>query len=942
MTHLNKKVLSLFLALIIAICSLPCIAFAQNNNDSEKVTAYLTVSLDGILCKSNESNNNQSIALLPIEVEYFDLDDYGLKEFNRYETGENNEKTLIRKPTLLHLMIKATEQYYLGGKKLQVGEKEFSVSGSAGSMWITSFWDESNMSYTVNHIFDYNTADTIELKNDDVIDISLFNDDNYWNDFSATYFTHSNYNVVKNRSLSFNINKISMMSAQPQTCENMKVFLVNDKEELVANLSSIAASGEFSYLFNTEGDYYLIAVDNDTLDSSYYAPAVAKIKVTSKEYENLLAPESEWSNFRGNENNNAVTNAKLPTSADETSLIWASEIGTGWDAPSQPIIVEDYLITYSAKRLIKLNKKTGEIVAESTMAESPSYSLEPPVYANGMIFVALSKGTVQAFDVSSLNSLWIYKDELGGQPNSPITVKNGYLYTGFWTSETENANYICLDVTDENKSENAEEKLADWTYTQKGGFYFAGSYACNKFVTVGTADGETGCTSQTSNLITFNPENGEIIDKLSDLNGDICSTIAYDNETNRCYFTSKNGSFYSVSIDENGKIASDDVKEIKLSGQTTSTPALADGRAYIGVCGTSTYKEGSGHHIAVIDLEKFEIAYKVYTDGYVQSSGLITTAYKDKDGYNYIYFTENKSGASIFVIKDKKSVTNTVDGVSKTYNIDGENVTLNNCAPTLFTPVNEQANYCTGSLVCDNEGTIYFKNDSCFLMALGSAVKNISVTAKPNKTSYYEGESFSKTGLKVTAEYANETKKDITDSVKISADKLSINDKDVTISYKYGIYGNRNGESGVSIDSVSTFTDISVSHKTKVTGKVNATYFSKGYTGNTVCSICGKTIAKGKSVAKLILKKPNVTVKGGSKIITVKYKKVTGATGFQVKYKLKGKKEKTINVKTKKNLKKVFKKLKKGKYTVKVRAYVKKTNKKAYSKWTKTKTVTVK
>ena len=50
----------------------------------------------------------------------------------------------------------------------------------------------------------------------------------YWNEYGK------HYNVVKNRSLSFNINKISMMSAQPQTCENTKVFLVNDKEELVA------------------------------------------------------------------------------------------------------------------------------------------------------------------------------------------------------------------------------------------------------------------------------------------------------------------------------------------------------------------------------------------------------------------------------------------------------------------------------------------------------------------------------------------------------------------------------------------------------------------------------------------------------------------------------------------------------------------------------------
>ena len=69
----------------------------------------------------------------------------------------------------------------------------------------------------------------------------------------------------------------------------------------------------------------------------------------------------------------------------------------------------------------------------------------------------------------------MYKRQLGGQPNCPITVRDGYLYTGFWGGETKKANYVCLSITDEDPTQETEEKLATWTYAQKGGFYWAGA-----------------------------------------------------------------------------------------------------------------------------------------------------------------------------------------------------------------------------------------------------------------------------------------------------------------------------------------------------------------------------------------------------------------------------------------------------------------------------------
>ena len=128
------------------------------------------------------------------------------------------------------------------------------------------------------------------------------------------------------------------------------------------------------------------------------------------------------------------------------------------------------IITYAGDKIYRVDTVSGEVKVKANMDHKSSFSITPPVYADGMVFVALSGGTVQAFNAATLESLWIYTDKLGGQPNCPLKVKNGYLYTGFWNSETGNANFVCLSITDEDPAQSKESKCASWYYTSKGGF----------------------------------------------------------------------------------------------------------------------------------------------------------------------------------------------------------------------------------------------------------------------------------------------------------------------------------------------------------------------------------------------------------------------------------------------------------------------------------------
>lgn len=496
---------------------------------------------------------------------------------------------------------------------------------------------------------------------------------------------------------------------------------------------------------------------------------------------------SAWPNFRGNNNNNAVTDALLPIAAEKGTLYWANKIGSGIDsdAVGSPILVDGAIITYASNQLYRVDAVTGQILARGTMDHKSSFSITPPTYANGMVFVALSNGCVQAFNADTLESLWIYHDPLGGQPNCPLAVRNGYLYTGFWNSETGDARFVCLSITDEKPGNSLEEKCASWFYTAKGGFYWAGAYVSKDFVLVGTDDGDNSCISQTSRLLMLDAKTGKLLDSWDNLNGDIRSTVVYDEKTNAYYFTSKGGSFYSVQV-ANGKLTNK--WSVALSNgvggtpMSTCSPVIYNGRAYIGVSGAGQFAAYSGHNITVLDISSRAVVYRVPTQGYPQTSGLLTTAYNAASGEVYVYFFDNYTPGKLRVLRDKP-------GQSSANYVTAENGV--STAYALFTPTGSQAQYAICSPVVDEYGTVYFKNDSGHLMAFGSAIEKIEVTHMPDKMVYIEGERFDSTGMVVTATYANGMKRDITSYIAYSQGELTKQDADFTIAFTHVMYHNQ-------------------------------------------------------------------------------------------------------------------------------------------------------
>ncbi len=497
-----------------------------------------------------------------------------------------------------------------------------------------------------------------------------------------------------------NLNKVDNLAFKPVVKTEGAVIKVYDQKGV-----EVAPEDDGSYLGMFSSQQYSYTVTKygyvgvtETVDAANLSPEITLVKAEESKHEDVGA---QWKNFRNSDVNMGITSAKTPTDPEYTSLLWNVKLGSGWSAaPSVQIIVDDALVVMSNKNIYKLSLETGEILATGAMEQVPSYGYTPPTYAEGLIICPLGNGTVQAFDAKTLESVWVYQDNLKGQSLSPISYSDGYVYTGFWNSETKDANFVCISVTDEDPSATNERKAAVWKYTSAGGFYWAGSVCVGDYVLVGTDDGDSGSTG-TSKVLSFNKYTGELVSEVALGNaGDQRSSLAYDSESGKIFFTTKGGYLFSAKVDSKTGIISELKGNVCVEGaQSTSTPVVYKGNVYFG-CGAG-FNGGEGCCLVVADAETLKTVGTVNLLGDVKASMLLSTAYED-EGYLYLYATYNAMPGGVSLIKVKNNPKSSDDlTLVELYDAAGF------------------SQYCITSMICDEDGNLYYKNDSSNVFKIG-------------------------------------------------------------------------------------------------------------------------------------------------------------------------------------------------------------------------------
>lgn len=412
---------------------------------------------------------------------------------------------------------------------------------------------------------------------------------------------------------------------------------------------------------------------------------VAGIIVTNSFIANAtIKKEFAWSQFRGSSLNAGITDSKAPKTSQEIEEAWAVNLlppGAFWGNYSDPVIVGDYVYITGSTTIKKLDKKTGKLILEKPLAEGIGF-FSRLAYGEGKLFVPVGKGRMQCIDAETLESLWITPQATDSSFHSlaPVIYYDGYAYMGVSNGSANNGMFYAVSAEDEDPSVGDEIKEYTWTYAPEEGskgYYWSAGVVVGKNIIFGGEKGQ---------VVSHNLTGDSIIDTL-ELNEAIRSSIHYDRNIGRIYISTKSGNIHSIKVNSDGTFDKSSLITKSIGKDITSSPVTYNGRLYISGGGIM-----SGAGFSVLDANTLEVIYQI-NDFSSQSSPILTTAYATKDNNYEVYLYAFKFGNpdDIYVIKDYQG--NNTPSYEK-----------------LATP--SKPNYNSSSAAIDEDGSIYFKNDS--------------------------------------------------------------------------------------------------------------------------------------------------------------------------------------------------------------------------------------
>lgn len=396
-----------------------------------------------------------------------------------------------------------------------------------------------------------------------------------------------------------------------------------------------------------------------------------------------FASEVEWGGYAKNNTHNAVTDAYTPKAPAKdgakamAGLKWVYELRSSstWDAISEPILAGGHIYIAVAAKLLKIEAETGTLAASVDLTNAIDYGAKP-VYANGMIIVAESKGVLEAIDCETMSSVWATEaladaEQGAHQSNSTVTYSNGCIFFGTTVADFEKSysgTFFCVNVS-------TGEVI--WKYENTtAGYYWSGAVVMNGSAIVASDDG---------NLVAFNRENGEVKSTIA-LGAASRGTVSTDG-TN-VYVTTTNGSLHKVVVNADGTLGED--SSVSFAASSTGTATFDQGLLFVG--GASADYTGV---LAVIDAQTMTVKSSLQLSADVKSAPLVSSF----SGNTYVYFTVNNTPGAVYM-------TNSADSFAT--------------VQTAYEPETENQNYCMASVMADSEGSLYYTNDSGKLFKIKS------------------------------------------------------------------------------------------------------------------------------------------------------------------------------------------------------------------------------
>ena len=432
-----------------------------------------------------------------------------------------------------------------------------------------------------------------------------------------------------------------------------------------------------------------------------------------------IAAASDWSQFQKDEVSIGQTADSAPMTPPDDTTSWDQHTASSaWSGIDTAPVVGDgkvYVVAYNGNVYAKYLNGT-QAWTNTNIGGDGTFELSTPAYNDGVLYVALSKGNattqtgIHALYTDNGTARWSSTNIGDQQTNTPVTYYDGLIFFGTVNmtsvNDSDKGYYYCYYAN------NGTQK---WVRNSNsgGGYYWTGAAVIGEYLVYG---------DDKSNLTSVYMINGTTVDEqnVSALwdNFDakeIRSSVVYDESTGRIYFTSKVGYCFALGINADGTFDTSDKWRSNI-GYTTSTPAVYEGRVYVGQGGFGN----SGKFYCLHESNGTEI-WSFTPNGGVQSSPAISTWYDNGTNNEiYIYFTTNSASGRLYCLKDYSGNT----AASEQWN---------------YQPSGNKAGYTLQGAAISG-GWVFFGNDKGYLFGLSNWTRyDFEVRAGADKWAY-EGE----------------------------------------------------------------------------------------------------------------------------------------------------------------------------------------------------------
>lgn len=400
---------------------------------------------------------------------------------------------------------------------------------------------------------------------------------------------------------------------------------------------------------------------------------------------------------------NAGTNAPTPT--DTTSLkwnfdwgAWAKEkLGSTYPNASEPVLVTSSGKTYAYiavdTALLKIDTETGALVDQVNLSHTIGYTTRP-IYADGKLVIPLDTGGLNIVNLEPFgqDTKVIAKVSNNAQNNSTIVVQDGKIYYGTvdvtydpitYASSFSNGYFSCVDLA---------TGTVLWQHNNAAeGYYWAGPAVTDAYVVVATSAGTVEVLDKATGAFVSSATFSAIIN----------SDCVLSPDKSKIYLMSRDGKLRILAIESLGAIREVDIVDLGLDG-CASTPTIINDKLYVG--GTA----GTSSALAIFDTNTKSTQLVSATDsgplpvgsGGIKGAPLVSV----QSSGTYVYFTVNYGETADWVAY-------TSGGGVYRYKLGETNASL------IYDAAGHQ-NYCDSPVISDEDGNLYYINDSGNLFCL--------------------------------------------------------------------------------------------------------------------------------------------------------------------------------------------------------------------------------